>query len=129
MRNWSCISRPRACWSYRMFAFSKVAFRFLAYSFGLPVIATDVGALRQDIVEGRTGFVCRPQDSSDLARTIETLFGCELFRELENRQLEIKEYANERYSWDKVAAITNVYSESSEIYLLSSFSLILFSEH
>ena len=85
---------------------------FLAYSFGLPVIATDVGALRQDIVEGRTGFVCRPQDSSDLARTIETYFGSELFRELENRRLEIKEYANEQYSWNKVAAITaSVYSE------------------
>ena len=30
---------------------------FLAYSFGLPVIATDVGSLRQDIVEGRAGFI------------------------------------------------------------------------
>jgi D-inositol-3-phosphate glycosyltransferase len=84
---------------------------FLAYSFGLPVIATDVGSLRQDIVEGRTGFVCRPQDSSHLARAIEKYFGSELFRDLENRRLEIKEYANERYSWDKVAAITTaVYS-------------------
>lgn len=84
---------------------------FLAYSFGLPVIATDVGFLRQDIVDGRTGFVCRPQDSSHLAKTIEEYFGSELFGELENRRLEIKEYANERYSWDKVAAITiGVYS-------------------
>ena len=84
---------------------------FLAYSFGLPVIATDVGSLRQDIVEGRTGFVCRPGDSSDLARTIEKYFDSELFRNLENRRLEIKEYANERYSWNKVAAITTaVYS-------------------
>jgi D-inositol-3-phosphate glycosyltransferase len=84
---------------------------FLAYSFGLPVIATDVGSLRQDIVEGRTGFVCRPRDSSDLARTIDKYFESELFHNLENRRLEIKEYANERYSWDKVAAITTtVYS-------------------
>ena len=84
---------------------------FLAYSFGLPIIATDVGSLRQEIVEGKTGFLCRPQDSSDLARAIEKYFGSELFRELENRRLEIKEYANERYSWDKVAAITTaVYS-------------------
>ena len=84
---------------------------FLAYSFGLPVIATDVGSLREDIVEGRTGFVCQPRDSSDLARTIDKYFESELFRDLENRRLEIKEYANERYSWDKVAAITTaVYS-------------------
>jgi D-inositol-3-phosphate glycosyltransferase len=84
---------------------------FLAYSFGLPVIATDVGSLREDIVEGRTGFVCQPQDSSDLARTIGKYFESELFKDLETRRLEIKEYANERYSWDKVAAITTaVYS-------------------
>jgi D-inositol-3-phosphate glycosyltransferase len=84
---------------------------FLAYSFGLPVIATDVGSLREDIVEGRTGFVCQPRDSSDLAGTIDRYFKSELFRDLENRRLEIKEYANERYSWNKVAAITTaVYS-------------------
>jgi glycosyltransferase involved in cell wall biosynthesis len=84
---------------------------FLAYSFGLPVIATDVGSLREDIVEGRTGFVCQPRDSSDLAGTVDRYFKSELFRDLENRRLEIKEYANERYSWNKVAAITTaVYS-------------------
>ena len=79
---------------------------FLAYSFGLPVIATDVGSLRRDIVEGRTGFVCQPKDSSDLAETIDKYFQSEVFRNLENRRLQIKEYANERYSWDKVATIT-----------------------
>jgi D-inositol-3-phosphate glycosyltransferase len=84
---------------------------FLAYSFGLPVIATDVGSLREDIVEGKTGFVCQPRDSSDLARTIDKYFESELFRYLESRRLEIKQYANERYSWNKVAAITTaVYS-------------------
>jgi D-inositol-3-phosphate glycosyltransferase len=84
---------------------------FLAYSFGLPVIATDVGSLREDIVEGKTGFVCRTRDSSDLAVTIDRYFKSELFRDLESRRLEIKEYANERYSWNKVAAITTtVYS-------------------
>ena len=84
---------------------------FLAYSFGLPVIATDVGSLRQDIVQGRTGFVCRPENSSDLARMIGHYFNSELFHNLENRRPEIKKYANERYSWDKVAEITTaVYS-------------------
>jgi D-inositol-3-phosphate glycosyltransferase len=84
---------------------------FLAYSFGLPVIATDVGSLREDIVEGRTGFVCQPRDSSDLARTIDKYFESELCRDLESRRLEIKKYANEKYSWSTVAAITtDVYS-------------------
>ena len=79
---------------------------FLAYSFGLPVIATDVGSLRRDIVEGRTGFVCQSKDLFDLAETIDKYFQSELFRNLENRRLQIKEYANERYSWDKVAKMT-----------------------
>jgi D-inositol-3-phosphate glycosyltransferase len=84
---------------------------FLAYSFGLPVIATDVGSLGEDIVEGRTGFVCEPQDSADLAKTILRYFESELFNNLENQRLEIRRYANERYSWDRVAAITTrVYS-------------------
>jgi glycosyltransferase involved in cell wall biosynthesis len=84
---------------------------FLAYSFGLPVIATDVGSLREDIVDGGTGFVCRPQDSSHLASKIDKYFKSELFHDLEARRGEIKNFANERYSWDKVARITtSVYS-------------------
>jgi glycosyltransferase involved in cell wall biosynthesis len=92
---------------------------FLAYSFGLPVIATDVGSLREDIIDGRTGFVCQPGNSSHLARTIQKYFESKLFRDLENSRLEIKEYANDCYSWNKVAAITTgVYST-----LLSSNSI------
>jgi D-inositol-3-phosphate glycosyltransferase len=85
---------------------------FLGYSFGLPPIAADVGSLKEEIIEGETGFVFNPRDSSDLARKVHSYFNSELFRNLETRRLEIKAYANERYSWDKVAAITtNVYSE------------------
>jgi glycosyltransferase involved in cell wall biosynthesis len=88
---------------------------FLAYSFGLPAIAADVATLKEEIAEGKTGFVFRPQDSSDLAKTISRYFASELFRELENRRPQIKEYANERYSWDKVVAITKmVYSSLLE---------------
>jgi glycosyltransferase involved in cell wall biosynthesis len=83
----------------------------LGYSFGLPAIAADVGSLKDEIIEGQTGFVCKPRDSSDLARKIEDYFESELFDSLETRRAEIKAYANERYSWDKVAAITTaVYS-------------------
>ena len=84
---------------------------FLAYSFGLPVIAADVGSLKDEIIEGQTGFVFKPRDSSDLARKTDEYFDSELFHNLETRRAQIKEYANERYSWNKVAAITTaVYS-------------------
>jgi D-inositol-3-phosphate glycosyltransferase len=79
---------------------------FLGYSFGLPVIAADVGSLKEEIVEGETGFVFNPKDSIDLASKIDKYFQSDLFRDLETRRAKIKEYANERYSWKKVSAIT-----------------------
>jgi D-inositol-3-phosphate glycosyltransferase len=85
---------------------------FLGYSFGLPAIVADVGSLKEEVIEGETGFVFKPLDSSDLARMIDKYFKSELFRDLENRRFKIREYANERYSWNKVAAITTaVYSD------------------
>jgi glycosyltransferase involved in cell wall biosynthesis len=78
---------------------------FLSYSFGLPVIATDVGSLREDIIEGETGFLCRPKDSFDLARTITTYFDSNLYKELEARRRRIQAFANERYSWARVGEI------------------------
>ena len=85
---------------------------FLGYSFGLPAIAADVGSLREEVIEGETGFVFKPCDSSDLTSVIAKYFESELFRDIENRRARIKTYANDRYSWSKVAAITTaVYSE------------------
>jgi glycosyltransferase involved in cell wall biosynthesis len=57
-------------------------------------------------VEGETGFICQPRDATDLARAVGQYFSSELFRDLERRREEIKRYANERYSWTKVAEIT-----------------------
>jgi glycosyltransferase involved in cell wall biosynthesis len=79
---------------------------FLGYSFGLPVIATDVGSLKEEIVEGKTGFVCRPKDPPDLCRQIRAFFADPLFVELEARRPWIRDFANQRYSWDKVARVT-----------------------
>lgn len=85
---------------------------FLGYSFGLPVIAADVGSLKDDIVEGQTGFICRARDSADLAATIRRYFDSELYRDLARQRSAIREYANDRYSWSKVATMTTaVYSK------------------
>jgi len=78
----------------------------LAYSFGLPVIATDVGSLRHEIVEGETGFVCKPRDSDDLANAIKAYFESGLFRALEQKRKTIRDYATHQYSWDAVTRQT-----------------------
>jgi len=79
---------------------------FLAYRFGLPVVATDVGSFKEDIIQGQTGFVCRPDDPADMAKTIETYFASGLFTNLEQKRKEIRDYANERYSWDRIGELT-----------------------
>jgi D-inositol-3-phosphate glycosyltransferase len=85
---------------------------FLAYSFGLPVVATDVGSFREEIVEGSTGFLCKPADPAELAKAIETYFASDLFKNLKVRRPELKDYANANHSWHAVAELTrNEYSK------------------
>jgi glycosyltransferase involved in cell wall biosynthesis len=79
---------------------------FLGHSFGLPVLAADVGSLRDEIVEGRTGFVFRSEDPVNLAKAIERYFASDLFAELNSRRREIRDYATERHSWDVVGDMT-----------------------
>ena len=57
---------------------------FLAYSFGVPVVASDVGSLREDIVEGKTGFICMPRDGRDIARAVRVYRSSEMCRNPES---------------------------------------------
>ena len=79
---------------------------FLGYSFGLPVLAADVGSLKDEIVEGKTGFVFEPEDPVDLASAIGTYFASDLYRELNKHRQEIRDYATHRHSWDVVSQMT-----------------------
>lgn len=79
---------------------------FLGYNFGLPAVATDVGSLKEEIVEGETGHVCAPADPSALAQAILRYFGGEVFARLDERRASISRYAAERYSWSTVASIS-----------------------
>lgn len=84
---------------------------FTAYNFGLPVLAADVGSLKDDIVEGKTGFVVKPEDPAELAKAIERYFASDLYRDLESHRREIREYTQERHSWKVVAnATVSVYA-------------------
>ncbi len=88
---------------------------FLSYSFGLPVLAADVGSLKEEVVEGRSGFVFRPEDPADLARNLERYFSSDLYQELDSRRQGIKDFAAEQHSWDTVGRLTMpVYSALQE---------------
>jgi D-inositol-3-phosphate glycosyltransferase len=83
---------------------------FLAYNFGLPVIAADVGSFRDDIIPGKTGYLCRSCSAEDLANAIEAYFESDLYKTLDRRRPEIRDHAMARNSWSVVADLTrNVY--------------------
>ena len=85
---------------------------FLGHSFGLPVLAADVGSLKDEIIEGKTGFLFKPEDPVDLARAISKYFESDLFRNLDQRRQEIKQYVAKQHSWDVVGQKTmEVYAE------------------
>jgi glycosyltransferase involved in cell wall biosynthesis len=79
---------------------------FLGYNFGLPVLAADVGSLKDEIIEGRTGGVFPARDAAGLARALETYFAGDLYGRLAERRPDIRAFARERYSWSKVARMT-----------------------
>ena len=79
---------------------------FLAYRFGLPVIATDVGSLKEVVIAGQNGFICKVDDAADLAETIDRFFASELFQDRERRRRQIREHAFARYSWSQIGAQT-----------------------
>ena len=79
---------------------------FLSYNFGLPVIATNVGSLREDILDGEIGYLCQPENPADLAEKIIQYFDSSLYENIEKNRNGIIMYAKEKYSWDKVGNIT-----------------------
>jgi len=84
---------------------------FLAYNFGLPAIAADVGSLREEIIQGETGLSFKTADEVDLANVIRLYFSSGLYTNPESRRETIRKFASDRYSWSKIAAvIADVYS-------------------
>lgn len=79
---------------------------FLAYSFGVPVLAADVGSLKEAIIEGETGFAFKSEDTAELAKAIEKYFGSDLYKNLAGRRQQIEDYAKSKYSWDQVGEKT-----------------------
>ncbi len=79
----------------------------LSYAYGLPVIATDVGSFKdEDVLVGKSGYICKPEDVEDLKNTILKYFDSDLFFNLEKQRKEIIEWAENIYSWDKIAVKT-----------------------
>ena len=79
---------------------------FLSYRFGLPVVATDVGDFRNNVLAGRTGHVCAARDAQALSRCIAEHFASGLQGDPAAARRAILEHARRHHSWSEVAAIT-----------------------
>ena len=79
---------------------------FLAYRFGLPIIATDIGSFREDIIDGETGFICKPNNANDMAEKLKIYFRRSIFRQREQTRAHIIELAEQKYSWSSIGRQT-----------------------
>jgi glycosyltransferase involved in cell wall biosynthesis len=85
---------------------------FLAYRFGLPIIATDIGSFHEDIIEGLTGFISKPDDTGDMAEKFKLFFHSNLFQQREQTRTHIQEIAEQKYSWSNIGRQTyDVYEQ------------------
>lgn len=78
----------------------------LGYSFGLMVIASDVGSLKDDVMEGVTGYVCTPRDARSLAAAVMRFCNHWSSPVEESHRKYIRDWAASRYSWAVVGART-----------------------
>ena len=85
---------------------------FLAYRFGLPVIASNVGSFPDDIVTGVQGYVFEAGDAKALAARLDDFYQ-HLYPRSDLRQ-SIRAYTQQQYSWEQAAAITcDLYQKAS----------------
>jgi glycosyltransferase involved in cell wall biosynthesis len=85
---------------------------FMAYTFGLPLIVTDVGNFRNDVIEGKTGFLVEPENPEKLAGVISGYFQSGLYENLENTRVGIQDWAWQNYSWESIGVETRTLYES-----------------
>jgi glycosyltransferase involved in cell wall biosynthesis len=85
---------------------------FLAYRFGIPIIATDIGSFPEDVIDRVTGFICKPNDAEDMAAQLRKYFDSTLFHQREETRASIIELAEKKYSWKNIGRQTyEVYTD------------------
>jgi glycosyltransferase involved in cell wall biosynthesis len=79
---------------------------FLAFSFGAPVVATDVGSFGEDVRGAQAGFIVPPEKPQELADAIRDYFESDLFRNRELVREAIRRYVKTRHSWELAGKTT-----------------------
>ncbi len=77
----------------------------MAYTYGKPVIASDIPTFREETDGGRTGFLFESENPKALADAILAAAGCSL-EQMQDYQAAIQGMVLEKYNWEKSAAKT-----------------------
>ena len=83
-----------------------------AFAFNKPILATRVGDLPKEVVDGETGLICNPNDVMDLQIKMDTMATSDLqnYEEL----LEKKYASGSEYSWESASrSIVTAYNQIS----------------
>lgn len=87
---------------------------FMAYTFGLPLLAADVGNFRNDVPAGKAGYLFESGNTGDLSKTILKYFESEMYHNLDSTRKALKDWAWDNYSWDVIGNDTkNAYKSTS----------------
>jgi D-inositol-3-phosphate glycosyltransferase len=79
---------------------------FMAYTFGLPALATKVGNFENDIINGKTGFLIDDISAESVANTIHSYFESSAYKSLPETRNQIKYWSNDQFSWQKIGEET-----------------------
>ncbi len=82
----------------------------VAYTFGVPVIATAVGTLTEDIKHGETGLLVEPGDISGLARALVKMLSDP---DEARRMGDAARRASDRFGWEPIA--TSILADYREL--------------
>ncbi len=85
---------------------------FMAYTFGLPIIVSDIGNFRNDMIDGKTGFLLPSNTPEELSKAIISYFNSGLYQKLPETREIIMKWALENYSWDAIGVETRRLYES-----------------
>lgn len=86
-----------------------------AMACSIPVIATPVGGIVDFLIDGKTGYFCKPNDPKNIADTIKRVI------DDEKKDLIVKEAYNmvkEKYCWDSIVSmISGVFRDINHVFI------------
>lgn len=75
---------------------------FMAYNFGLPLLATRVGNFENDIIDEKTGLLIDDITPEAVAKSIEKYFASEIYHNQEETRTFIKNWSYRQFSWENI---------------------------